>query len=343
MPSLAPLLLLAAALAARPGGAPLTMPGQRAGGGPAGAAEAPPTTAEGWVDRAYVRLARGFTRQAEVMLGKALDQHPDHPVLLPLRGVACAQLGDLPCALTATEGELLDGKELGQARPARALALRETGRPLEAAALRSEGLVLEGLRPPQEAVLWAAISGDLLAAGDHAGALDAALASLAADPESPRPFVALAELALAEGDLEEAEAQLWLAQRGRATPRALAHLEARLALELESPAAAFGVIFDHAKSFRGGRLDAELSSLMVEARRRAGWASGARSVQERESLLLHDELWHPNLLATRALVRADAGDWQGAAEALARAQATYPDHPWVQAAAAALAPDLPAD
>ena len=329
------LLLVAAALSAPLGGdAPLTLPGM--GGG-----AAPSSSAASWADNVQVRMARGFTRQADAMLVKALDAHPNDPVLLPMAGVVRASVGDYAFTLVATEGELLEGPKVRQAAAARATALRHTGAQDAAAALRSEGLMRAGLTPPQEAMLWSAISADHLAAGDLDAAYEAAMSGLAADPASPRPYVALAELALDQGDVEEAVIQLELAKRGRATPRALLHLEGRLALELESPVQAFREIFILARSVMGGRLDPGMTALLVEARRRQGWASGARSVQERESLMFNQELWHPALLATRALVRADAGDLAGAAETLARAQALYPDHDWVRAAAVALEPDLP--
>ena len=329
------LFLVAAALSAPlGGGAPLTLPGMGGSAAPAGSAAK-------WADNVQVRMARGFTRQADAMLVEALDAHPNDPVLLPMAGVVRAAVGDYALALVATEGELLDGPKVQQAATSRATALRHTGAPGAAAALRAEGLLREGLTAPQEALVWCAISADHLAADDHEAAFDAAMAGLAADPDSPRPYVALAELALDRGDLDEAVIQLELARRGRATPRALLHLEGRLALELESPVHAFRVIFLAARSVLGGRLDPEMTALLVEARRRQGWASGARSVQERESLMFNQELWHPALLATRALVRADAGDLAGAAEALERAQALYPHHDWVRAAALALEPDLP--
>jgi predicted Zn-dependent protease len=328
-------LFVAAALAAPlGGGAPLTLPGMGGGAPPAGSAAK-------WADNVQVRMARGFTRQADAMLVTALDAHPNDPVLLPMAGIVRASVGDYASTLVATDGELLDGPKVQQAAASRATALRHSGDPEGAAALRAEGLMRAGLTPPQEAMLWSAISADHLAAGDHEAAYDAAMAAMAADPASPRPYVALAELALEQGDLDEAVIQLELAQRGRATPRALVHLEGRLALELESPAHAFRVIFNAARSILGGRLDPEMTALLVEARRRQGWASGARSVQERESLMFNQELWHPALLATRAMVRADAGDLTGAAETLHRAQALYPDHAWVRAAAVALEPDLP--
>lgn len=171
------------------------------------------------------------------MLEPRLQQAPNDPHLNTLAGLAMAVEGKYELSLHHLERG--NGTDLyptaGLARQAE--GLRESGRGLEAAALHSERLFQPELSDNATVIALLAMLEDYRRAGALNQAWDTAYRALVIHPSEPRIYAFMAELSLDDGDVDDAEAQLFLARRYQAKtpPYRIYLVEARLALAMQQP------------------------------------------------------------------------------------------------------------
>jgi tetratricopeptide (TPR) repeat protein len=166
-------------------------------------AAVPPAT--GSVDQALAHAARLMARQPAAALAQAreiLHAVPGHPHALLIEGQALRMLGRLDEACAVLRG-------LVASQPRAAAAAAELGLTL-AAMDRSEEAVAELRRAvllkPEFSHAWQALAVLLRAKGDNSGAAQADIAGV--DASSREPALLRAAVAMQEGRLDEAEAQL---------------------------------------------------------------------------------------------------------------------------------------
>ncbi len=254
-------------------------------------------------------------------LREALETHPDDVDLHALLGAALARAGHYPDA--AAELALgrtspyyeLDGLD------AEADVLRAEGRGRAAAELRFQRFLAEG-GPGLTVFSLQGVIDDYRSAGDLEAAEDMAWKAIAWRPWSPSPYAMLALVKLDEGDLAEAEALVWLAERnGTRDPAPLDLARARIL-------ASYGAYDEAARALHHAARLRPRSRAILAARaallREAGRPADALALIEMPRWGHHQD---PFVWAVEVEVRWDLGEKDAARALLDRALRLYPDNP----------------
>jgi hypothetical protein len=269
-------------------------------------------------------VRRGSLRAAMPKVRERLDQDPDNVDMHAALAILCAGAGELSCALTSSRfavGSALFPREFVLAEAA---ALRADGQGAAAAALRKE-LLWTVDNDPEEARQLA------LAARDQreVGALDGAARDLdlaeAADPGSAQVHLERVLSALQQGDLDEADWELWLRRRSGA-PWTGEDIEAELRFGL---AADDLIRLGSARTPRARDLLAGVSLSATRARAliRTDELTTAMTLVGRSHHRMWGEVLHTELSLATAAVYAAAGATDEADDILRRTALLAPRHP----------------
>lgn len=264
-----------------------------------------------------VALSMRQWRSALPGLREALSASPDDPELHARQGLVFARIGEFGDAAGAfrfAEGAAFyEERCLGD----HADALRFTGDAAAAAALRRSWIATLG-DPKDLAEAELGLAEDLRALGDLDGAADAAARALALAPAAEDVYVTLADVAMDRGDLDEAEGQLWLADRtGGGGAPGTRTAWARLALAHGDLDTAYEAVR------RGRRKGRDLGpwAMQGEVLRRMGEPETCLSLLD--SGFLRDRS-RPEMVATRLACLASAGELDEAEHLARRARSLYP-------------------
>jgi len=274
--------------------------------------------------RALQLLRQGLLAPAYTVAMQSLRRDPRSPDALAVAGAVEARRG-----WGVEAAALLDAGAHGPWYAAagaafHAEALSQAGRFGEAAALRRAVLASHGGErawPDQAADLV----DDLRLQGDLLAADDALSEGLAAWPRAEVLFAAAADLALDQGDFEEARGWLWLAERDRDAVFRIRLTRARLARAEGHVDEADALLAQLAQ--RRPR-DPTVRALQAHRLCDDGEPEAAIALLERRRL---DGLGHPVLLVALARARWLAGEVRQARADAAWLRARTPDHPDVRA------------
>lgn len=273
-------------------------------------------------------LVRNRPRLAAAMLREARARFNDAPGLAPALGAACGLLGDLGCVLEATGSEHAGGALIHLDVRARANALRWHGDGAGAAVVRHQLLLARTLSEQQVGYIWTDIAEDLRVAEDGLGVWHAVAAAESADPDSPQLYALRMELALDQGDVDEALFQAFLAERAGRASLELEEAHMRLSLELDAHEE---VLNRDSVQYTYGRLKPLYAVRLLEAQRRAGLHALNLDLIGRNLWLVDGEVWWPQIRAMMALIYLDNGQVADAQRALDRAVEMAPDNDVVRA------------
>lgn len=266
-------------------------------------------------------------REAIHQLETDLGARPDDPELFAMLGSAWSRLGIYADAAGAFALSAGSAWYLRSGFDDEADTLRAFGKGRQAADLRLEAR-WDDEKSISELVVLQGAANDLREAGDLEEAEDLALEAFAAYPAAGLAYATLAEVALDMGDRDEAEFNLWCADRRGYSSSALHAVRARIALsdgdfdtaERESRAA-----------FQGRSRSRTLLALRAEVLRRRRLPELALRLIDGPRGGMQEE---PVLLAVQAASLFDLGDTERAREIVGRALVVYPESPDVQRAAA---------
>jgi tetratricopeptide (TPR) repeat protein len=269
-------------------------------------------------------VRRGSLRAAMPQVRERLEQDPDNVDMHAALAILCAGAGELSCALTSSRfavGSELFPREFALAEAA---ALRADGQGAAAAARRKELLWVVD-NAPEEARQLA------LAARDQreVGALDAAARDLdlaeATDPGSALVHLERVLSALQQGDLDEADWELWLRRRSGA-PWTGEDIEAELRFGL---AADDLIRLQSARTPRARDLfgGVSLSATRARALIRTDGLTTALTLVGRSNHRMWGEVLHTELSLATAAVYAAAGATDEADDILRRTALLAPRHP----------------
>lgn len=275
-----------------------------------------------------VALRTGQYRNALPKIRKHLDDNPDDADLHALLGYVYARIGMYGDAQTAF------GLSLGSTVyemicvSRHADTLRYTGDPEQAAQLRRERVLT--LRDDNDALpLLMGVVEDLRYAGDFEGAEEALYEAMAMSPGSGVVYAMAADLAMDQGDMEEASYNLWLAALYGQEEQRVKVANARL-LMLEGD---YEEAQEHLNTRRIVRRYFTPIMMQAEIYRRQGIPDEALAIAE--SARVSDKT-RPEVMAEQLAALASLGDLVEAREVAAQIRATYPRDPNALAALAVL-------
>lgn len=274
----------------------------------------------------HMALKQGLYRSAAARLRALLELEPDNSTYHALLGQAWSKEGEYADALacfTFAQGDLFyETFGIGQ----HADTLRALGRPLEAAALRGTQLALLDNLADESHVL-VEMAWDHEAAGDLARAEDLLLEALAVTPRSAKALAAMGELALRQGQDDDAWFYFWRARLSDASNIDTQRLGVRLLIEDQRYKEAEEML---------GRMRRRFPKLEVVVLLRA--EVSLRTGTPTDALnMLNMHRWagkaSPEMLAMRARLQHAAGQPAEVDATMRRAWAVYSHHKLVQAAA----------
>lgn len=271
----------------------------------------------------------GHYRLIQERLKSTFQANPDDPDAHCMLGIAYENAGRYADAYTSLElgmgSTICDREGLGPM----ANTLRALGRGDEAARVRLERL-LQAEDADTEVTTLLELVDDYRAAGDRLAAWDAAMRAWAIMPRGALVLATLADLAMDDGDIEEAQRLMWLTKWVGDGPPAVRLTSVRLAMvegDLDRAEQLLVELRPRTKRLWKG------SVLQAELRRRADDPEAAQLVLDAKYLRGSE---YPALLAEQVLVQADLDQWAEAEMTLDRALSLYPTDPDVSVAAAYL-------
>lgn len=254
-----------------------------------------------------------------------LEANPDNADAHCMLGIAYENAGRYADAFTSLElgqgSTLCDTEGLGSW----ADTLHVFGHYDAAVDVRMERMVMVD-EPGVESQTWLNMVNDYRAAGQYDHAWDAAYQALALMPRGARVLTAMADLAMDEGDMDEAARLIWLAQEVDEPPPAARLTMARYEIltgDLDAATETLELIQPRKNRIWQG------SVYQAEVLRRTGDPEGAALVLEAKYLRGAE---YPALLAEQAMVFADLERFDEAQERLERALSVYPSDPDVRLA-----------
>lgn len=300
--------------------------GQPAGAGPRSGGPAGGPGGPGGGGDFMAKLYRsGNFRLVQSRVKSVLETNPDNADAHCMLGIAYENAGRYADAYTSLElgqgSTLCDTEGLGSW----ADTLHVFGHYDAAANVRMERLAMVE-EPGVETQTWLNMVNDYRAAGRYDEAWDAAYQALALMPRGARVLTGMADLAMDEGDMDEAARLIWLAQQVEEPPPAARLTMVRYELltgDLDAATQTLEAIQPRKNRIWLG------SVYQAEVLRRSGDAEGAALVLEAKYLRGAE---YPALLAEQAMVLADLGQADEAQDRLDRALAIYPSDPDVQLA-----------
>ncbi len=277
-------------------------------------------------DGVEMMIRRGQYRVATQNANRALQASPDDVELHAAIGIAWSKAGYFADAAGAFK--LCAGSTLYEDKGLEAHAdqIRAMGDGQGAAALRLQRLLDAEISDFHAMKVWMGVVDDLRMDGDLVGAEDAAYQALSLFPRSPMALAMLADVYMDAGELDEADAALWMAAQQGDTARGFI-TQARREL-IDKDYAAAEAVLESARKLRTPTL--RLAVMRAEVKRQQGNAHGALEILERARWQLTE---HPEMLAVRIMTLTDLG-YPDAAEFAARAQLIYPNNPLIEEAIA---------
>jgi len=284
---------------------------------------------QGSVSNLSMLLSRGRYRQAMMETTRQLAESPLDPDLHASRAVCCSEFGDYPCVQASLD--LATGSEAlpMQTVVAEADALRFLGEPEAAARIRRE-LVVSNPRPKRELATLTRLFGDHKQAGNLEGMWEVALESVALQDGTGVGYALLARTYAVMGDLDEAEAWIWIGYREPNPSSALAVAEAEVLMAAGETRAAVEVTDALRRKVLRNRA---LTAVRGRALLSDGELQAAVDMLDLRSWYLGDELWHPDLIAVQAVVFAHNGWEAPALDQIERLESAYSGYPAAAAAA----------
>lgn len=268
---------------------------------------------------------------------QVLATTPDDTDAMLWLGIVWSSMGNHPDATAAFAlapgGPLYERMGL----EAHATTIRAQGHGQAAFDLRQQRLVHASLSVGQELKVWEASVADLLMAGDLLGAEAAAWQAVSLFPQGVLPHLLLANVALENGDVEEARQWLALAAQfgGALSMPKFWHTSLRCAL-LDGDELEIEALLDAYLGFQTS--DGAVVAFYAEVQRERGDPATALYFLTRAKMLLTE---HPDVLAARVRARADLQDWSGLQSDWWRLKQAYPHHPITAVVAAYLAARRP--
>lgn len=275
-------------------------------------------------------IRQGRPRAAAKNAQAAVARDPEDAEAWAVLGAARAKAGsygDAAMAFIYGQGSTYYEDVLGLEMHADALQARGLGE--QAAELRRQALLRSDLDASREMRLWLGLAEDLRVAGRYEDALDAAATAEGMFPRSPQVHAVQSEIHLDAGQLDLAEQYLRLADDEGGTLLACV-VHARLAIA-EGDLDEADIWLDAAKAFRSRTQ--RLAALRAEVLRLQGDPYAAIALLRQQNWSRSDE---PHVVAARIHAHVDAEEWQDADEWARLGRRMSAAHPVMQEALAYL-------
>ncbi len=286
----------------------------------------------GSADNLSLLIGRQQYRKALIEARHRLADDPDSPDMNAVVAVCCNEYGNYGCvAQHIQESQGSQGLHVLQGM-AEADTLRHFGQPREAAELRRT-YINGGEKPKRTLNMMVRLMDDYVIADDAEARFDLAWEAMALGPGSQESYALVALAYVYEGNLDEAEAWIWLGRQLPQDSLTLRRAEGALWLARGEPLAALDAIDGETPRFLKDR---QLAALRAKALLVSDNASTVLDMLDVRSWYLADTLWDPDLLAGQARALSAMGHTDVAQTILDELLSTYPDYPPVQEAVADL-------